>query len=249
MVARRAGRALRAAFLQRGHQSGHPRVHQRRQPEHQTRRDRHAECEEQDERIDRDLGRARQARRVDADERLHAGACEHEAEQAADDREQDALGHELAQEPATAGAERGPDRELAMPVLGAGEEQVGQVGAGDQQDEADRRLQNPDRAARAADDLLLHRLHLQDVPRSWIRRAVGGLAGRSEDVILHANPLAPVLNQRRQFGLRRLRRRRRPSGVRSDRGNGCRDSGDCRDSGRAAARSRCGCPSRPPPAA
>ena len=46
-------------------------------------------------------------------------------------------------------------RELALPAFGAGEQQVGEVGAGDEQHEADRRLQHPDGAAGAADNLFL----------------------------------------------------------------------------------------------
>ena len=61
-----------------------------------------------------------------------------------------------------AGAQRGAHRELAVPGLGSGQQQVGEVGAGNQQHEADRGLQHPDGAAGAADDLFLHRLHLQE---------------------------------------------------------------------------------------
>ena len=114
--------------------------------------------------------RARQAGRIDANERLHARAREQQPEHAADHREQHAFGHELAQQPAAAGAERRAHGKLAMTRLRAREQQVGEVRARDQQHEPDRRLQHPDGAAGAADDFLLHRLHLQDVTRAGVRR-------------------------------------------------------------------------------
>ena len=143
-----------------------------------------------------DFARARQARRIARMSALHADAREHEAEHAADDRQQHALGHELAQQPAAAGAERGAHRELAMPRLGARQQQVGEVGARDQQHERHRRLQHPDGAAGAADDLLLHRLHLQDVAAPGLACAPRPFGSGAEDVVLHADALAPVRDQR-----------------------------------------------------
>ena len=63
VMTRRAGRAPGAAFLQRERQSLDARVHQRREAEHQAGGDRHAEREDQHDRIDGDFGGARQARR------------------------------------------------------------------------------------------------------------------------------------------------------------------------------------------
>ena len=73
----------------------------------------------------------------------------------------DALGQELPEQPPSAGAERRADRELPLPRLGAREDQIRQIGAGDEQHEADRSLQHPQRGADAADHVGLHRLHLQ----------------------------------------------------------------------------------------
>ena len=161
-----------------------------------------------------------------------------QAQRPAGERQQHALGHELAEEPAAARAERGPHRELPMPRFRARQQQVGEVRARNQQHESDGRLQHPDRAARAADDLVLHGLHLQDVARS----GAGGVGGarrrrRREHVLLDADALAPVLDQRGQLRLAPAARRRRPSGGRSGRGSDCRGSGGSRDSGPAAARS------------
>ena len=69
------------------------------------------------------------------------------------------------------------------------------------------RLQHPDRAAGAADDLFLHRLHLQDVAGAGVGLAIGFVGRqRREHVLLHADALAPVLDQRGELGLRLLRR-------------------------------------------
>ena len=50
-----------------------------------------------------------------------------------------------------------------MTRLGAGQQQVCEIRARDQQHEPDRRLQDPNRATGAAKDHVLHRLHLKDV--------------------------------------------------------------------------------------
>ncbi len=92
------------------------------------------------------------------------------------------------------GAERGAHRELAVAGLGPCQQQVGEVGAGDEQHEADRRLQHPDRARGAADDLGLHRFHLQRVVL------------RVEGVHLDAGALAPLRQQRLQLGVGGRRR-------------------------------------------
>ena len=94
---------------------------------------------------------------------LQSDDAERRAERAAGQREHDAFGHELAQQPPAAGAKRGADRVLLLPRLGAREQQVGQVGAGDEQDEAHGALQHPQRGADAADDVVLQAVELQAV--------------------------------------------------------------------------------------
>ena len=80
---------------------------------------------------------------------------EQHAEHAAGERQQDALGQELAQQPAAAGANRHPDRHLARARRAAGQLQVGDVGARDEQQERDRAEQQlqagPHLAARDGD--------------------------------------------------------------------------------------------------
>ena len=76
---------------------------------------------------------------------------------AARDREDEALGQELPRQPRLAGADRGAHRDLALPALGPREQQVGDVGAGHQQQEEDGAEDEDERAPRAAADLLLDR--------------------------------------------------------------------------------------------
>ena len=79
---------------------------------------------------------------------------EEETRGAAQQREHERLGDDLPHQPGAAGAERGADGELASPRGRAAEHQVRQVGAGDEQDEADRAGQHRERALDAADHLV-----------------------------------------------------------------------------------------------
>ena len=73
------------------------------------------------------------------DEELEPAVGEGEPEPGAEEADDEALEEELAGDAAAAGAEGGADRELLLPPLGAHEEEVRDVGAGDEQDEADAR--------------------------------------------------------------------------------------------------------------
>ena len=63
--------------------------------------------------------------------------------------------HELAEQSPAAGAERRPDRELAMSRLGAREQEVRHVRAGNQQHEPDGDLQYPQCPPDVAHDIAL----------------------------------------------------------------------------------------------
>ena len=107
------------------------------------------------DRVERDLGRSRQALRIRRQQRAQAGEAERGAERAAGERQHDPFGQELPQQPPASGAERRADRELPLPRLGARQQQVGEIGAGDEQHEPDRALQHPQRRADAADEVVL----------------------------------------------------------------------------------------------
>ena len=68
-----------------------------------------------------------------------------------------ALAHEGAQHLGSPGADGDAERQLALPSLGPDEEEVRDVRARDQEDEADRAEQDPERAAHVADDRLVQR--------------------------------------------------------------------------------------------
>src|SRR5437867_9326407 len=94
---------------------------------------------------------------------------------------------------AAACPESAAHRVFPMPGLGARKHQVRKVGAGDEQHEADSRLEDPNRAAYTSKDLVTHRFHLEDM--------AAVLSERAEDVTLDACTFAPVLNQLVQLPL------------------------------------------------
>ena len=129
-------------------------VHERRKPEDHACRHGHGKREEQHERIDGHLARTRQAGRIGARaapaRRRRASS---KPERAACQRQQHTFGHELPEQPSAAGAERRAHGKFAMARFGAGQQQVRQIRAGDEQHEADGDLQHPDRLTGLAKDL------------------------------------------------------------------------------------------------
>jgi hypothetical protein len=75
--------------------------------------------------------------------------------------QREALGQQLHRDAAAARAEGDAHRELVLPRERARQHQVGDVGAGDQQDEADRSEQNPQRPPHGADHLIEQRHDLE----------------------------------------------------------------------------------------
>ena len=109
--------------------------------------------------VDRDLveprhARSRRARGSPAGSRRR----QQQAERAAAERQQDALGQQLADDAAAAGAERRADGDLPLPRQRPRQQQVGDVGARDQQHEG---RPTPSRTSsdepHVADHLLLQR--------------------------------------------------------------------------------------------
>jgi hypothetical protein len=172
-------------------------VEERRHAEDQSRRHGDAECEREHAPVERDLERARNADRVAGEERAEAGVAERGAECAADERKQHTFGQKLTQQPEAAGAEGRTDRELFLPRLGPRQNQVREVGAGDQQNEADRALQHPQRRADGADDITLQRLRLDHV---------SGRGSPVRHVEVGPSRLLPFVDQPIDVGLCRLRR-------------------------------------------
>ncbi len=88
------------------------------------------------------------------DQQPHPPERQTDAQGAAGQTQDHALGEQLAEHPAASSAQRGPHRHLATPALGPGEEQAGHVGAGDEQHEADRAHQDEDRRTDVTDERL-----------------------------------------------------------------------------------------------
>ena len=109
--------------------------------------------------VDPDVGRARNRGR--GQQRRGAGAPRRQGQpgDAAQCAQDQALGQELADQPSPAGSERRPDGELALPRGAGGQQQVGQVGAGDEQHDADGRSEHQQAAPRSSHHRLEQRRH------------------------------------------------------------------------------------------
>ncbi len=71
--------------------------------------------------------------------------CQCETGRRASERQHQAVTQRLADEPQTGGAECKADGELALARTGAGQHEIAQIGAGDQQDESGNSQQQPER--------------------------------------------------------------------------------------------------------
>ena len=130
------------------------------------------------------------------DERLNGEAGEQQAQGATRERQQRPFGHELSDQPRAACAKSQTDGKFSTPRLGAGQQQVCEIRAGDEQYDTDRGLQHPNRAAGSTKDFVAGGLHLQEVgaiPAKW-----------NEDMELDADALAPVPDKCAELRLRRL---------------------------------------------
>ena len=108
------------------------------------------------------LADARQAGRVDGEQRADADDAENRPEHAAGERQHDALGQQLAHDAAAARADGGAHGNLAPPAGRAHEQQVGDVRAGDQQHEADGADEHQQRRADVGDERFAHRHRRED---------------------------------------------------------------------------------------
>ena len=109
----------------------------------------------------------------EGEEKVETPACEEHASRAAGEAEQNAFGEQLPNESSPARAQRGPNGEFAMARGGAGEKEIGDVRAGDEEDAADRAEQGVEHGAHIAHCVIEHRRH-HDAP-AFIR--VGILPG------------------------------------------------------------------------
>ena len=104
---------------------------------------------------------------AEGDERAGSGPREAEADDGAGGGQQDALGEELADQAPASRAHGGAHADLALAGGGAGEQQVGDVDARDQEHEAHGGGEGQHRRANAADGGLLHVGEGGSPSRSW----------------------------------------------------------------------------------
>ncbi len=137
LVLLKAGAGPAAAFLERRVQVRARRVQGRDQAEHQPGDDRDGHRERQHAPVERDdgagLADTGETGGVHGEQRADARHAQRHAKDAAGQREQDAFGQQLADDAAAPRADRGTDRNLTLAARRAGQQQVGDVGARDQQ--------------------------------------------------------------------------------------------------------------------
>ena len=121
---------------------------------------------------------ARQVGGVHAEQRADADDAEDAAERSRPTRESiDAFRQQLPDDAAATGADSGADGDLAAASDSAGQQQVGHVGAGDQQDEADGADQHQQRGADVLDHGFAQRVHAE--AGICLQRASGTCGGKS----------------------------------------------------------------------
>ena len=122
--------------------------------------------------IERANGEARGVARQDGNHRTG----DENAERGSGNAEDQALRKQSAAQGAGAGAESGANAELAFAADGAGENEIGDVGAGDDEDEPGRGEQHEENVARAGSDLIAEELGVNAVVALWRNRLRDGLS-------------------------------------------------------------------------
>ncbi len=93
--------------------------------------------------VHRNLSRSRRQLAGEPDEQSHAAVRESDTDAGGKHGKEQTLGQQLAEQPSGAGPHRGADSEFAFTARHAGQNQVGHVGARDQQNECRRPKQGP----------------------------------------------------------------------------------------------------------
>ena len=237
---------LAAALLQRVDEID-PAAERRQRAEQHSGQDRNAEREDQHDRIQRDLARAR---RKPADERgqhVDGQPRDADADGAADHGEQRALGQQLPHQAAAAGAERGAHRQLAIAAQHPRQREVGDIRARDQQHQSGDAEQDQQQLPRPGGEGFAHgngrgaeagRLRPVDRLEGAVLREV--VADRADGArrLLRARAF---LQTGRTRSTRRTRAGSAPSAVRRRRGTGtpapaCRRRSPADSAARSAAR-------------
>ena len=102
--------------------------------------------------VEGNLAETRQFRGANRRQQAQPGVGYGHAGSSAEQAQRDALQQQLARDAPSAGTERGADGKLLLASIGADQQQVGDVGAGDQHHQADRGHDHPEHGVDAADD-------------------------------------------------------------------------------------------------
>src|ERR1700691_1547293 len=133
-----------------------------RQSEEQAARKRRGDCEQQRMPIQVNLFSARQTTGPEDDERPNPDGCQQDAEHTSEQAQYSALGQTLADQSAAACSQRYAHGEFTLARNCAGQQQAGDIRAGDQQHEADRPEEQPERGPDISNQVLAKRLDLED---------------------------------------------------------------------------------------
>ena len=119
----------------------------------------------------------RDPRGEDEGEEPDASERQGQPEGTADEREEQVLGQELPNQPTPVRPRGGAHGQLRPPRRSRGEEKVGDVRAGDQEDEADRSEQERETVAGVAQEGLVEPLHAGSGPAGFLAAALEDLPG------------------------------------------------------------------------
>ena len=115
------------------------------------------EREQQDRRVDGNLGRTRGETGSEGLEHVQRQGGDNEAGRASDQRQDSSLGHQLSREPPSSGSKRRPDRHLLHATHVSRKSKVHQVRAHDEKQSQRRTQQDPQRRPGLSGQLLLQR--------------------------------------------------------------------------------------------
>ena len=126
--------------------------------EQQAREHGHSQRKNEDNGIDSDFGQTRQSRGSFGGQDSNGSVGQPQAQNPAHDSQSQALHQHFARDSSPPGAERGPDREFLLAALGANQQQIRDVRAGDEQNQPDGSHQHPQHGADVPHHLLLQGL-------------------------------------------------------------------------------------------
>ena len=159
-VAIATGAPTASASLQRLVQPDTTPLEHRQGAEHETRGDRDDQREHDRRGVDADQIEARQPRRCETRGRPQGESGQAQSDRAANQAEQEALGQHVARQATAARTNGGAHGEFLGTPFGPHEQQVGDVRAGNQQDDADGRRHHPQALAEVADEIIDERADL-----------------------------------------------------------------------------------------